>query len=61
MSWGETLSRASPQIVGARPGRARGCVLKSKILITGAVRLHTYTVNLWGRQAIIQQPLLNVS
>jgi hypothetical protein len=25
MSWGETLSRASPLIVGARPDRARGC------------------------------------
>jgi hypothetical protein len=31
MSWGETLSRVSPQIVGARPDRARGCALKSKI------------------------------
>jgi hypothetical protein len=30
MSWGETLSRTSPQIVGVRPDRARGCVLKSK-------------------------------
>jgi hypothetical protein len=28
MSWGETLSRASP--VGARPNGARGRVLKSK-------------------------------
>jgi hypothetical protein len=30
MSWGETLSRAPPEIVGARPDRARGCALKSK-------------------------------
>jgi hypothetical protein len=28
--WEETLSRASPQIVGARPDLARGCALKSK-------------------------------
>jgi hypothetical protein len=30
MSWEKTLSRASPYIVGARPERVRGCVLKSK-------------------------------
>jgi hypothetical protein len=30
MSWGETISRASPRIIGARPDRARGCILKSK-------------------------------
>jgi hypothetical protein len=30
MSWGETLSGASLQIVGAKPNRVRGCVLKSK-------------------------------
>jgi hypothetical protein len=30
MSREETLSRASPQIVGGRPDRARGCVLTSK-------------------------------
>jgi hypothetical protein len=29
MSKGGTLSRASPQIVGARSDRARECVLKS--------------------------------
>jgi hypothetical protein len=29
MSWGETLNRASLQIVDARPDRERGFVLKS--------------------------------